>query len=195
MAASRSFIGGKEQELMQLSFQELPFHLVLSEWPIASCTITRQQSSACVTCFGINTDHFLPQHKIFHLTLVYSVSNSGSVCVMCSWLEARSSNEPSQFLGLPSNRLWLPACKLARGLQALTLSNLDHWPRGPVDLRSYWPEGQYIWEVTGPLTRATDNSYDKTEVMGNHVTVFMVYYHISLLYKHTFQSYFCKDVN
>ena len=28
--------------------------------------------------------------------------------------------------------------------QALTLSNLDHWPRGPVDLRSYWPEGQYI---------------------------------------------------
>ena len=26
--------------------------------------------------------------------------------------------------------------------QALTLSNLDHWPRGPVDLRSYWPEGQ-----------------------------------------------------
>ena len=79
--------------------------------------------------------------------------------------------------------------------QALTLSNLDHWPRGPVDLRSYWPEGQYIWEVTGPLTRATDNSYDKTEVMGNHVTVFMVYYHISLLYKHTFQSYFCKDVN
>ena len=29
-------------------------------------------------------------------------------------------------------------------VQALTLSNLDHWPRGPVDLRSYWPEGQYI---------------------------------------------------
>ena len=28
------------------------------------------------------------------------------------------------------------------GYQALTLSNLDHWPRGPVDLRSYWPEGQ-----------------------------------------------------
>ena len=27
-------------------------------------------------------------------------------------------------------------------VQALTLSNLDHWPRGPVDLRSYWPEGQ-----------------------------------------------------
>ena len=24
----------------------------------------------------------------------------------------------------------------------LTLSNLDQWPRGPVDLRSYWPEGQ-----------------------------------------------------
>ena len=22
--------------------------------------------------------------------------------------------------------------------QALTLSNLDHWPRGPVDLRGYW---------------------------------------------------------
>ena len=26
--------------------------------------------------------------------------------------------------------------------QALTLSNLDHWPRGPVDLRSDWPRGQ-----------------------------------------------------
>ena len=26
--------------------------------------------------------------------------------------------------------------------QALTLSNLDHWPRGPVDLRSHWPRGQ-----------------------------------------------------
>ena len=50
--------------------------------------------------------------------------------------------------------------------------------RGPVYLRSYWPESQYIWEVTGPLTCATDN---KTEVMGNHVTVFMVYYNISLL--------------
>ena len=33
-------------------------------------------------------------------------------------------------------------CEIA--VQALTLSNLDHWPRGPVDLRSYWPEGQYI---------------------------------------------------
>ena len=34
------------------------------------------------------------------------------------------------------------SCKKVMFLQALTLSNLDHWPRGPVDLRSYWPEGQ-----------------------------------------------------
>ena len=27
-------------------------------------------------------------------------------------------------------------------IQALTLKNLDHWPRGPVDLRSHWLRGQ-----------------------------------------------------
>ncbi len=31
---------------------------------------------------------------------------------------------------------------LKNSYQALTLSNLDHWLRGPVDLRSYWSEGQ-----------------------------------------------------
>ena len=37
---------------------------------------------------------------------------------------------------------WNDTVKNAHGVQALTLSNLDHWPRGPVDLRSHWPRGQ-----------------------------------------------------
>ena len=37
-------------------------------------------------------------------------------------------------------------------LQPSTLSSWSHWPRGPVDLKSYWPPGK----STGPHFPPTD---------------------------------------
>ena len=37
-------------------------------------------------------------------------------------------------------------------MQPSTLSSWSHWPRGPVDLKSYWPPGK----STGPHFSPTD---------------------------------------
>ena len=44
-------------------------------------------------------------------------------------------------------RKWRPTCAISQTSksQPSTLSSWSHWPRGPVDLKSYWPPRKIYW--------------------------------------------------
>ena len=63
-------------------------------------------------------------------------------------------------------------CERVVTLQALTLNICIHWPRGPVDLKSYWP----TQKVTGPnpvnkiccyqgARRITKPTFDRSDIL------------------------------